>query len=296
MQTISRTILPEEEGSTIRYILRARLGFSAHAVRSLTRRKGGILLNGQRAFASAHVRAGDVLTAAIGDIKAPDQKTVPCGIPLPIVYEDDYLLVADKPAGMAALSSSLRPDTPTVAGALAYQRGEASVFHVVNRLDSGTTGLMTVAKCGYVHNLLRNQLHSEAFYREYRGVCVGRPEPPSGTVDLPIGRADGSAVGRCVRADGAPSVSRYETLEQAGALTFLRLIPETGRTHQLRVHMAAIGCPLAGDWLYGREDPSLISRPALHSCLLRLRHPVTGEMLELSSPLPEDMKKLIETT
>jgi len=292
VQTVSVTVTREDEGKRVRTVLRLRLGFSAHAVRSLTRREDGIQINGQRAFASATVRAGDVVTAAIGDVRAADPRTVPCKVPLPIAYEDDYLLVADKPAGMAALSSSLRPDTPTVAGALAYQRGEAAVFHVVNRLDKGTSGLMAVAKSGYVHNLLRPLLHTADFYREYRGVCAGCPDPPSGVIDLPIGREEGSAVKRCVRPDGAPSRSRYEVLEDWGGLSLLRLVPETGRTHQLRVHMASIGCPLAGDWLYGMEDRPLIDRPALHSCLLRLRHPVTGQALELSSPLPLDLLSL----
>ncbi len=293
MQTVSVTVTQEDEGKRVRTVLRLRLGFSAHAVRSLTRREDGIRINGQRAFASAIVRAGDVVTAAISDVKPADPGIVPCDMPLPVVYEDEYLLVADKPAGMAALSSSLRPDTPTVAGALAYQRGAASVFHVVNRLDKGTSGLMVVAKSGYVHNLLRRLLHTGDFYREYRGICVGCPNPRSGVIDLPIGREDGSAVKRCVRPDGAPSRSRYEVLEDRGGLSLLRLVPETGRTHQLRVHMAAIGCPLAGDWLYGVEDPALIDRPALHSCLLRLRHPVTGEVLTLSSPLPPDLLSLL---
>jgi 23S rRNA-/tRNA-specific pseudouridylate synthase len=91
-----------------------------------------------------------------------------------------------------------------------------------------------------------------------------------------------------------PSLSRYEVLERSGGLTLLRLVPVTGRTHQLRVHCAAIGCPLAGDWLYGREDPALIPRPALHSAELWLRHPVSGELLHLTAPLPEDMRRLLE--
>ena len=99
---------------------------------------------------------------------------------------------------------------------------------------------------------------------------------------------------RCVRPDGAPSRSHYKVLRENGPYTLLALRPETGRTHQLRVHMAAIGCPLAGDWLYGTEDPNLIPRPALHSFRLRLRHPVTGELLDLTAPLPEDMARLLE--
>ncbi len=294
MQTITIVITPQEEGRKVRSVLKGRLGFSSHAIRGLTRRETGILVNGKRAFSTAVLRAGDVLTVEIGDVRPPDERITPCAVPLPIVYEDDYLLVVNKPAGMVALASSFLPETPTVAGALAYQKGETAVFHVVNRLDKGTTGLMAVAKSGYVHNLLRKLLHTPDFYREYRGVCVGCPEPPAGTIDLPIGRDETSTVRRCIRPDGAPSVSRYEVLETTGRFSLLRLVPETGRTHQLRLHMSAVGHPLAGDWLYGTEAPDLIPRPALHSCALHLRHPVTGEPLELTAPLPEDMSRVME--
>ena len=294
MQTITIVITPREEGRKVRSVLKGRLGFSSHAIGGLTRRETGILVNGKRAFSTAILRAGDVLTVEIGDVRPPDERIIPCAVPLPIVYEDDYLLVVNKPAGMVALASSFLPETPTVAGALAYQKGGAAVFHVVNRLDKGTTGLMAVAKSGYVHNLLRKLLHTPDFYREYRGVCVGCPEPPAGTIDLPIGRDETSAVRRCIRPDGAPSVSRYEVLETTGRFSLLRLVPETGRTHQLRLHMSAVGHPLAGDWLYGTEAPDLIPRPALHSCALHLRHPVTGEPLELTAPLPEDMSRVME--
>ena len=293
MQTITIVITPREEGRKVRSVLKGRLGFSSHAIGGLTRRETGILVNGKRAFSTAILRAGDVLTVEIGDVRPPDERIIPCAVPLPIVYEDDYLLVVNKPAGMVALASSFLPETPTVAGALAYQKGGTAVFHVVNRLDKGTTGLMAVAKSGYVHNLLRKLLHTPDFYREYRGVCVGCPEPPAGTIDLPIGRDETSTVRRCIRPDGAPSVSRYEVLETTGRFSLLRLVPETGRTHQLRLHMSAVGHPLAGDWLYGTEAPDLIPRPALHSCALHLRPPVTGEPLELTAPLPEDMSRVM---
>ena len=142
-----------------------------------------------------------------------------------------------------------------MAGALAWQRGADFVFHPVNRLDKGTTGLMVVAKSGYIHDRLRYALHTERFCREYRAVCIGCPDPKSGTIDAPIGRDPNSVVGRCVRPDGARAVTHYEVLGRSNGLSLLRLRPETGRTHQLRVHMASIGCPLAGDWLYGGRGP-----------------------------------------
>jgi len=294
VETISKTILPEEDGSTVRHILRAKLHFSSHAISRLTRAENGILVNGVHANTPQILHTGDILTVKTGDHRPPRVEVVPGDWPLPILWEDGHLMVVNKPAGMTAHASNFLPDTPTVAGALAWQRGTDFVFHPVNRLDKGTTGLMVIAKSGYVHDLLRRSLHTPHFYREYRGICVGCPSPESGTIDAPIGRDETSVVARMVRPDGSPAVSHYKVLQTNSRFSLLKLVPETGRTHQLRLHMAYIGCPLAGDWLYGTEDVDLIPRPALHSCALTLTHPVTGEHLQLSAPLPEDMCRLLE--
>ena len=293
METITKTITAEEDGSTVRHILKAKLHFSSHAISRLTRAENGILVNGNHTRTTFVLHTGDVLRVETGDHRPPKVRPTPGDWPLPVVWEDGHLLVVDKPAGMTAHASNFLPDTPTVAGALAWQRGTDFVFHSVNRLDKGTTGLMVVAKSGYVHDLLRRSLHTGRFRREYRAICVGCPEPESGTIDAPIGQDESSAIARMVRPDGQQAVSHYEVLAKGGSLCLVKLLPETGRTHQLRVHMASIGCPLAGDWLYGTEDPDLITRPALHSYALTLTHPVTGEVLRLTAPLPEDMVRLV---
>lgn len=292
METITRIITPAEEGSSVRHILKARLHFSSRAISRLTRAETGILVNGQRARTIDLLHAGDILTVETGDQRPPRSVITPGDWPLPVLWEDGHLLAADKPAGMTAHASNFLPDTPTVAGALAWTRGTDFIFHPVNRLDKGTTGVMIVAKSGYIHNLLRRSLHTDRLRREYRAVCLGCPPQDRGTIDAPIGRDETSTIRRCVRPDGAPSLSHYQVLQRRDGLSLVKLVPETGRTHQLRLHMAAIGCPLAGDWLYGTEDPSLISRPALHSYALELVHPVTGAVLELTAELPEDMKRL----
>lgn len=294
MAVITRIIPPEEDGAAVRHILRAKLHFSSHAVSRLAHGGACIFVNGTPVHTPHVLRAGDVLAVETEDRRPPRAAVIPGNWPLPVVWEDAHLLIVNKPAGMTAHASNFLPDTPTVAGALAWTRGTDFLFHPVNRLDKGTTGLMVVAKSGYVHNLLRRALHTPDFYREYLGICVGCPEAGRGTIDAPIGRDETSAVARRVRPDGAPAVSRYEVLRLRRELSLVKLVPETGRTHQLRLHMASIGCPLAGDWLYGREDPALIPRPALHSCGLRLVHPVTGEVLRLRAELPEDMKRLLE--
>lgn len=293
LETVSYTISPQEDGATVRHILKAKLHFSSHAISRLTRAENGILVNGQHARTTCILQTGDVVTAEAGDHRQPKVLPTPGDWPLPIIWEDGYLLVVNKPAGMTAHASNFLPDTPTVAGALAWSRGTDFIFHSVNRLDKGTTGLMVVAKSGYVHDLLRRSLHTPRFIREYRAVCVGCPEPESGTIDAPIGRDEASTVARIVRPDGLPAVSHYEVLFKGDGLSLVKLVPETGRTHQLRLHMASIGHPLAGDWLYGTEDPALIARPALHSYTLTLTHPVTGEVLHLTAPLAEDMARLV---
>ena len=293
MAVVTRVILPEEDGATVRHILRAKLHFSSHAVSRLAHGGACMFVNGAAVHTPHVLRAGDVLAVETEDRRPPKTAVTPGNWPLPVLWEDEHLLLVDKPAGMTAHASNFLPDTPTVAGALAWSRGTDFIFHPVNRLDKGTTGLMAIAKSGYVHDLLRRQLHTERFRREYRAVCLGCPLPERGTVDAPIGRDEASAVARRVRGDGAPAVSHYQVLARGEGLSLLALRPETGRTHQLRVHMAFLGCPLAGDWLYGAEDPELIPRPALHSRRVTLDHPVTGERVEVSAPLPEDMQALL---
>ena len=212
MPTIRATVTPDQDGATVRHILKAVLHVSTHGIARLTRTENGIRVNGAHARTVDRVRAGDVVEAETGDRREPRVRPTPGPWPLPIVWEDAHLLVVNKPAGMTAHASNFLPDTPTVAGALAWQRGTDFLFHPVNRLDKGTTGLMVVAKSGYIHDRLRYALHTERFNREYRAVCVGRPEPVSGTIDAPIGRRPDSVVGRCVRPDGARAVTHYQVL------------------------------------------------------------------------------------
>ena len=181
-----------------------------------------------------------------------------------------------------------------MAAGLLHYLGDGASVHLVNRLDKGTTGLMAAAKNAYVHDRLRKQLHTADFRRTYLAVCAGEPEKRAGRIELPIGRAPASAIKRQIDPDGKPAATDYRVLGRAGKFSLVELTPLTGRTHQLRLHMAAIGCPLAGDWLYGMEDRALIPRPALHAYRLALTHPVTGERLALEAPLPEDMRKLLE--
>lgn len=292
MRTLTCTVPPEREGQPLRNILRGELRLSYTLLKSLKWRENAILLNGASAHVNAVVHTGDVVSVTLSE-RREAQALAPCSLALNIVYEDDDLLVINKPANVAMHPRRAEPDSPDVASALAAYLGDGSAAHFVSRLDKGTSGLFIAAKNGYIHDRLRVALHTEGLRREYRAVALGRVTPERGTVELPIGRADGSIVKRCVRGDGLPSRTDYEVLAQSEAFSFLRLVPQTGRTHQLRVHMAALGHPLAGDWLYGTEDAALIPRPALHSYELWFTQPVTGEALHFTAPLPEDMARLL---
>ena len=172
-------------------------------------------------------------------------------------------------------------------------QGIEADFHPVHRLDKGTSGLLVVAKHPHAQERLKGQLHTAEFRRTYLAICLGSPPAEAGEVDAPIGMAEGSILARAVRPDGLPAKTRYQVLKRQGNRTLVRLELVTGRTHQVRVHMAYLGCPLAGDFLYGVEDPDLIGRPALHSWRLEVRQPVTGEQLTFQAALPEDMARLM---
>lgn len=293
MRTLTYTVPPEENGHMVKGILRGNLHLSYTLLKSLKWRENAILLNGQSVHVNAIVHTGDVVSVALSE-RAPREDLYCEHTARPnIVYEDDDLLVLNKPAGVAMHPKADDASAPSLAAMLTGYLGEGSVPHFVSRLDKGTSGLLIAAKSGYVHDRLRRALHSDNLRREYRAVAVGAVTPDHGVIDAPIGRADGSIIRRCVRADGLPSLTEYETLQTSERFTLLRLRPQTGRTHQLRVHMAHLGYPLAGDWLYGTEDKNLIARPALHSYELWFTQPITGQELHFTAPIPQDMQRLL---
>ena len=294
MRILTHTVLPEEEGRMVKGILRGSLQLSYTLLKSLKWRENAILLNGQSVHVNAIVHAGDVVSVALSE-RTPREDLYCENTAAPnIVYEDEDLLVLNKPAGVAMHPKADDAAAPSLAAMLTGYLGEGSVPHFVSRLDKGTSGLLIAAKSGYVHDRLRRALHSSELRREYRAVAVGQVTPPCGVTDAPIGRADGSIVRRCVREDGLVSRTEYEVLQTTERFTLLRLRPETGRTHQLRVHMAYLGHPLAGDWLYGTEDKNLIARPALHSYELWFTQPITGQELHFTAPIPQDMQRLLK--
>ena len=291
MRVLTHTVIEAEAGQPVKQLLHL-WGISGSYLSRLKFRQA-ITGNGAPGPVRFVPRPGDVLAADVSDLPGEHPHIRPVDFPLDILYEDEDLLLINKPAGIAVHPAALTEETATIAGAAAHYL-HSSCFHAVNRLDRGTTGVMAVAKTGFIHARCMAMLHTDDFRREYRAVCEGIPSPAEGDIDLPIGRAESSLLKRQADPLGQPAHTHYEVLAASQGRALLRLTPTTGRTHQLRVHMAAIGHPLTGDWLYGTEDRALIARPALHSYHLRMMHPLTGTTIDVTAPLPEDMQRLLK--
>ena len=290
MRTISFTVTDQQDGKPVGLLLQRTLHMANGFISHQKQIPGGLLKNGAPVRTIDRAAAGDILSVCMPD--AVDEGFRFSGrAAIAVVWEDDDLLVLNKPAGVAVHGAQEKGDV-TIAQMLSDICGPQFIFHPINRLDRGTSGLMVVAKNRYISDRLRLQLHTDNFVREYLAVVNGCPEPRNGTVCLPIARDPDSGIRRRIDPAGLPSVTHYQTIRQCGAMSFLRLRLETGRTHQIRVHMAAIGCPLVGDWLYGTTNPC-IARYALHAASLQLLHPMTGQTLKLCAPLPEDMQSFI---
>ena len=287
-------ITGELAGCEVNTLLRRHLGLSGTVLRRIKWLEDGILLDGERVTVRRRVAEGQTLSVRLTD-PAPTSGVVPAEGPLDLVYEDEDLVVVNKAPGILVHPGHGHFDD-TVGNFLMWhyrQTGEESDFHPVHRLDKGTSGLLVVAKHPHSQEKLKNQLHTGDFRRVYLAVCDGAPPEAEGVIDAPIGVVDGSLMARQVRPDGQSARTRYRVVERFPHRSLVELELDTGRTHQIRVHMAHIDCPLTGDFLYGREDKALISRPALHSAHLEICHPITGERLTFTAPLPEDMARLL---
>ena len=233
------------------------------------------------------LHTGDIVSYELPIVSS----VTPEQLPLVIVYEDADLLIIDKPAGQL-VHPTTREAHGTVANAVLgfyEEHGTRLDFHPCHRLDRNTTGLLLIAKHPEVQYQMAKQ---NTLTREYLALIDGALTPPIGTIDAPIARALPSIILRCVSPNGKPARTHYQTEWTNGRHTLLRLRLDTGRTHQIRVHLAHLGHPLLGDDLYGgRTD--LIPRHALHSAQLTLTHPRTGERLSIASPLPNDMARIL---
>ena len=283
----------EYDGANITTVLKRHFKISTNLIKDLKKYKEGIQVNGEHRRVVDFVAKGDILKITIRDTAS--ENIVPTDIPLDIVYEDEDVLVINKLPNMPTHPSMGNYENSLANGVMYYykSKGEERVFRAVNRLDKDTSGLMAVAKNSYIHARLGEEIQKKELKRKYMCIVCGDVER-DGTVDAPIRRADGSVINRIVAPDGQRAVTHYRVIKRYGEYTLLEMKLETGRTHQIRVHMAYIGHPLVGDWLYGTEDHNIAKRQMLHSCYLCFTHPITGQIMEFKDEMAEDMRAFIE--
>lgn len=249
-------------------------------------------------FSNRILEDGDVLRVELIEKKG-SEAIIPIPMDLDILFEDDHLMVVNKPAGMPVHPSQGNYGNTLANGIAAYMEAKNTdfVFRAVNRLDRDTSGLLIIAKHMLSSSILSDQVKDHAIHREYAAIVCGKTDE-QGMIDAPIARKDGSTIERMVDPErGESAVTHYKTLDYNTEtnLSYIRLLLETGRTHQIRVHMKHIGHPLPGDFLYN-PDYRYIGRQALHSVYLRFTHPITGEEMEFHAPLPNDMAALVPNT
>lgn len=261
---------------------------------------GNVLINGKPAAKNDKVKNGDSVTITLPEPTAYDVK--PQNIPLDIVYEDGDLLVVNKPKGMVVHPAAGNSDG-TLVNALMYRCGESlsginGVMRpgIVHRIDKNTSGLLIVAKNDFAHNILAEQIKEHSFTREYQAVVYGSLKNDSGIIDAPIGRHPVKRKQMAVvRENGRNAVTHYSVIERLNGFTHVALRLETGRTHQIRVHMAYIGHPVAGDDVYGpKKVITELHGQCLHAKKIGFIHPRTGEYMEFDSPLPEYFIKFLQ--
>ena len=270
-----------------------RRGFSYQNLTQLKKMPESILINGVWSYMRTPLHSGDILTVHIRETES-SPNIPPVELPLDIVYEDEDIVVVNKPAGMP-VHPSLNNYRNSLANALMYyyqQQGKPFIFRCTNRLDRDTSGLTVIAKHMVSSSILSSMTARHEIEREYLAVVRGSVTPSSGTIDAPIGRTGSSLIERKIDFEhGERAVTHYHVVKEENGHSLVSLILETGRTHQIRVHMKYIGFPLVGDYLYN-PDMEYIQRQALHSCRLSFRHPITGKHMEFTADLPEDMDRI----
>ena len=272
-----------------------RHGYSAHLLTQLKKSAEYLQRNGRPCRLKEILSSGDLLTVVIPEEPSSSQLT-PILLPLDIPYEDDDILIVNKPAGLPIHPSAGNASYSLANALTGYfnNRQETFIFRCCNRLDRDTSGLTVVAKHMLSASLLSDMSVHHKIQREYLAIVKGHITPSSGTICAPLSRKPGPVLERVVDfTAGEPAVTHYQVLNEKNGYSLVSLRLETGRTHQIRIHMKFLGFPLIGDYLYN-PDMEVIHRQALHSFCLRFRHPVTGADMHFTAPLPEDMRRIIE--
>ena len=290
---ITYTIDSASAGLRIEQYLRRR-GYSYQNLTQLKKMRESILINSVWSYMRTQLKNGDILTVHIQEPES-SPNIPPVKLPLDIVYEDEDIIVVNKPAGMPVHPSLNNYENSLANGLMYYyqEQGKPFIFRCTNRLDRDTSGLTVVAKHMVSSSILSSMGMRHEITREYLAIVRGALKPSEGTIDAPIGRTGSSLIERKIDFEnGERAVTHYRVVEEQNGHSLVSLILETGRTHQIRVHMKYIGRPLVGDYLYN-PDMEYITRQALHSYRLAFAHPITEEKMEFTAPLPEDMRRIL---
>jgi 23S rRNA pseudouridine1911/1915/1917 synthase len=283
-----------EENTKLREYLRRVAQLSGRLIKGAAL-QGRIEVNNKVAKLNHILKQGDTITFEVN--KEESQNIEPEKMEIDVVYEDGDVIVVNKSPGMVVHPTKSYP-TGTLANGLLYyfkEKGENCIVRLVSRLDMDTSGLIIIAKNQFSHMALARDMQKEEFEKSYMAVAHGKLSQAQGTIDLPIYRTTDDSIKRVVDDRGQRSVTHFEVVETFEQGQLVRLVLETGRTHQIRVHLSHLGHPIYGDNLYGLEgDKELISRQALHAYKLAFPHPRSGEVITLETELPKDMKELLE--
>ncbi|EGL15482.1 MULTISPECIES: RluA family pseudouridine synthase [unclassified Paenibacillus] len=317
---LTYVVPPDEEGFYLKTILQNRMGLSRKLLSRLKLTEQGITVNGKREYINIKVNSGDVIEIRMQEEESED--ILPQDLPLEILYEDEHLLIVNKESGMI-VHPTHGHYLNTVANAAVHhwkERGENVRFRPVHRLDQETSGVLAIAKNPYVHQQISEQMIAHSITKEYLAIVHGTVVEDRGTIDAPIDRDPEQPHVRIVTPSGYRAVTHYETVRRYDGITLVRLMLETGRTHQIRVHMKHLGHPLLGDKMYGPDfaagadcadgvpgAPSAVPSPAvdgeavpalarqaLHAYRLGFVHPGTRERVEFTAPLPADMQAVLD--
>lgn len=287
------TVKNNECFDNVKEVLKTKFEISDRLLLKL-KKKNLIFINGSAVNVKAPVNSNDIVEISL-DYDEDNTNIIPTKMDLKIIFEDDWLLVLNKPAGFAIHPSILHYEDSISNGVKYYYDsiGLNKKIRPVNRLDRDTSGIVIFAKNEYIQECLVRQMKRNEFVKEYIAVCQGEFKCLSGTVSAPISRKDGSIIERCVNENGDSAVTHYDVIKSNSEMSVVHLILETGRTHQIRVHMAYIGHPIVGDTLYGTCS-DLINRQALHSSSTKFLHPITHQEMTFTAPLFDDMNNLID--
>ena len=284
----------DSNGKTINNILISKLNMSTRLITKIVKQER-ITINENKCDTRNKAKEGEIIEIDLG-YEEDNSNIIPSKMDIDIIYEDEWMIVVNKPAGKP-VHPSLLHYTDSLSNGIKYYYDNiklAKKIRPVNRLDLDTSGIVIFAKCEYIQESFVRQMKNEKFQKEYICIVEGKLEKKSGTINYPIARKEGSIIERCVDFEkGQIAITQFKVLEEFKNYSLVKCDLETGRTHQIRVHMKSIGHPILSDTLYGTKS-DLIERQALHSYKISCVHPINNKELIFESKLPDDMEKIVK--